>query len=86
MLKFVLSTTEYMTQVILNVPDNKLAFVRALGEELNFVVVSEKRISSTLREKQKEWVAQLKISLDEIEQHAKGEKMLKTAQQLLEEL
>ena len=86
MLKFVLSTTEYMTQVILNVPDNKLAFVRALGEELNFVVVSEKRITNTLTEKQRKWVYQLKTSLDEIEQQMRGETMLKTGQQLLDEL
>ena len=86
MLKFVLSTTEYMTQVILNVPDNKLALVRALGEELNFVVVSEKRITNTLTEKQRKWVYQLKTSLDEIEQQMRGETMLKTGQQLLDEL
>ena len=86
MLKFVLSTTEYMTRVILNVPDNKLALVRALAEELNFVVVSEKRITNTLTEKQRKWVYQLKTSLDEIEQQMRGETMLKTGQQLLDEL
>jgi len=75
-----------MTRVLLNVPDNKLALVRTLAQELNFVVVSEKRIASTLTEEQRKWVDQLKISLDEIEQQMKGEIMLKTAQQLLDEL
>ena len=75
-----------MTQVILNIPDGKLDLVRLLAKELNFVVVDEKRSVKKLNAKQREWVDQLRKSLDEVDQHTRGEITLKTAQQLLDEL
>ncbi len=75
-----------MTQVVLNVPDEKLPLVRLLAKELNFTVVGEAKASKKLNAKQRKWVEEFKDALNEVELHTKGKIKLKTAQQLLDEL
>lgn len=74
-----------MTEIILNIPDGKVAFFKKLAKELNLeITVREK--PAKLSPAQKEWVDDLAAALSAAEQHSKGKIKLKTAQQLLDEL
>ena len=72
-----------MKQVVLNVPDNKYPFFMELVKSLGFIKVPNE---TKLTKKQKEFVEGTKNSLEQVEQHLKGEIKLKTADQLLDEL
>jgi hypothetical protein len=72
-----------MKQVVLNVPDNKYPFFMELVKSLGFVKIPGE---VKLDKKQKEFVEGTKNSLDQVEQHLKGEITLKTADQLFNEL
>lgn len=72
-----------MKQVTLNVPDNKYHFFMELVKSLSFVNVPEE---TKLTKKQQEFVDGTKKSLDQVEQHLKGEIKLKSADQLFDEL
>jgi hypothetical protein len=72
-----------MKQVVLNVPDNKYPFFMELVKSLGFVKVSN---VVKLTKKQQEFVEGTKQSLEQVEQHLKGEIKLKTADQLYNEL
>ena len=72
-----------MKQVILNIPDSKYSFFMELVKSLTFVKIPD---DGNLTKKQQEFVAGTKESLEQVEQHLKGEIKLKTADQLLDEL
>jgi enamine deaminase RidA (YjgF/YER057c/UK114 family) len=72
-----------MKQVTLNIPDNKYSFFMELVKSLGFVKVSGQ---TKLTKKQQEFVEGTKQSLDQVDQHLKGEIQLKTADQLHDEL
>ncbi|MDP3446354.1 MAG: hypothetical protein Q8T08_26140 [Ignavibacteria bacterium] len=70
-------------QVVLNIPENKYSFFMELVKSLGFVKIPEE---VELTKKQKEFVEGTKNSLEQMEQHLKGEIELKTAEQLFNEL
>jgi len=72
-----------MKQVVLNIPDNKYPFFMELVKSLGFIKVPEE---AKLTKKQQEFVEGTKKSLEQVEQHLKGEIKLKTADQLFNEL
>jgi hypothetical protein len=72
-----------MKQVVLNVPDNKYPFFMELVKSLGFIKVTGE---ATLTKDQQDFVEGTKKSLEQVEQHLKGEIELKTADQLLNEL
>jgi hypothetical protein len=72
-----------MKQVVLNVPDNKYPFFMELVKSLGFVKVP-KEVEVT--KNQQDFVDGTKKSLEQVEQHLKGEIKLKTVDQLLNEL
>ena len=72
-----------MKQVTLNIPDSKYPFFMELVKSLGFVKVSEE---TNLTKKQQEFVEVTKNSLEQVEQHLKGEIKLKSADQLFDEL
>lgn len=72
-----------MKQITLNIPDSKYSFFMELVKSLNFVKISEE---TKLTKKQQEFVDGTKKSLEQIDQHLKGEIKLKSADQLLNEL
>lgn len=72
-----------MKQVVLNVPDNKYPFFMELVKNLGFVKVPGE---AKLTKNQQEFVEGTKKSLEQVEQHLKGEIKLKTADQLFNEL
>jgi hypothetical protein len=72
-----------MKQVVLNVPDNKYSFFMELVKSLGFVKVPGE---NTLNKNQQEFVEGTKKSLEQVDQHLKGEIKLKTADQLFNEL
>ena len=69
-----------MQRVVLDIPDNKINFFMELVNNLGFKKV--KRLSK----EQLEFVEGTKKSLQQVEQHLKGEIKLKTADQLYNEL
>lgn len=69
-----------MQKVVLDIPDNKIDFFMELARNLGFKNV--KRLSS----KQKEFVDDLKESLNEVELHRKGKIKLQSAREFLDEL
>jgi hypothetical protein len=72
-----------MKQVVLNIPDKKYPFFMELVKSLGFVKVpGEVKLSKN----QQEFVDGTKNSLEQVEQHLKGEVKLKTADQLYNEL
>ena len=75
-----------MTEIVLNIPDNKLPFFMQLARELDFIIIDEKKTSKKLTAKQKKWVEAFKTGLNEVDLHMQGKIKLKTAQQLLDEL
>jgi hypothetical protein len=72
-----------MKQVVLNIPDSKYPFFMELVKSLSFVKVPEE---AKLTKKQQEFVDGTKKSLEQVEQHLKGEIKLKSADQLFDEL
>jgi hypothetical protein len=72
-----------MKQVVLNIPDNKYPFFMELVKSLGFVKVPEE---TKLTKKQQEFVEGTKKSLEQVEQHLKGDIKLKSADQLFDEL
>jgi hypothetical protein len=72
-----------MKQVVLEIPDKKYPFFMELINNLGFAKVSDK---SKLSKKQQEFVDGTIKSLEQVEQHLRGEIELKTADQLLDEL
>lgn len=72
-----------MKQVVLNVPDNKYPFFMELIKSLGFVKVTGE---AKLTNDQQDFVNGTKKSLEQVEQHLKGEIELKSADQLLNEL
>ena len=74
---------QIMQRVVIDIPDNKYAFFMELIKSLGFVKVPDE---AKLTKKQKEFVEGTKNSLEQVEQHLKGEIKLKTADQLFNEL
>jgi hypothetical protein len=72
-----------MKQVVLNVPDNKYPFFMELVKSLGFIKVPDDR---ELSKEHQAFVEGTKKSLEQVEQHLRGEIKLKTADQLLDEL
>lgn len=72
-----------MKQIIIHIPDNKYHFFMELVKSLGFVKVSEE---ASLTKDQQDFVEGTKNSLEQVEQHLKGEIKLKTAEQLFDEL
>ena len=72
-----------MQRIVIDIPDNKLSFFMELVNNLGFVKVSDE---AKLDKKQKEFVEGTKKSLEQVEQHLRGEIKLKTADELLNEL
>lgn len=72
-----------MKQVVINIPDSKYPFFMELVKNLDFVVVP-KDVNPTKR--QTEFIEGTKKSLEQVEQHLKGEINLRTADQLYDEL
>lgn len=70
-------------QVVLNIPDDKYLFFMELLNSLGFVKVSAEL---NLNKKQKSFVVGTRNSLEQVEQHLKGQIGLKTAGQLYNEL
>ena len=72
-----------MKQVVLNIPDSKYPFFMELIKSLGFVKVPEE---TKLTKKQQEFVEGTRKSLEQVEQHLKGDVKLKSADQLFDEL
>ena len=72
-----------MKQVVLNIPDSKYPFFMELVKNLGFVKVPD---DAKLTKKQTEFVEGTRKSLEQVEQHLKGEVKLKSADQLFDEL
>ncbi|MBN2610696.1 MAG: hypothetical protein JXB00_03990 [Bacteroidales bacterium] len=69
-----------MQRVILDIPDNKINFFMELVNNLGIKKVQK------LTSKQKEFVDDLKNSLDEVELHRQGKIKLQAAKDFLNEL
>ena len=74
-----------MTQLVLNIPDNKLNFFLEVLKNFRFVKVKEKNEMS-LDAQQKEFVDDIKQSLHEVELHQQGKIKLQSARDFLNEL
>lgn len=74
------SKTIAMQRVVIDIPDNKFKFFMELVNNLGFKKVRK------LTSQQKEFIDDTKKSLEQVEQHLKGEIKLKSADQLLNEL
>ena len=72
-----------MKQIVLNVPDNKYPFFMELVKSLGFVKVPDE---TGLTKKQAEFVEGTGKSIEQVEQHLKGEIKLKPADHLFDEL
>lgn len=75
-----------MTQLILNIPDDKVPFFKQLADELKIDVVVKEKKAKKLSPKQKKWVDDFNKALEEVDLHSRGKIKLKTAQQLIDEL
>ncbi|MBK8807993.1 MAG: hypothetical protein IPO21_15635 [Bacteroidales bacterium] len=69
-----------MQRIVLDVPDNKINFFMELVNNLGFKNVKK------LSDKQKEFVDDLKSSLNEVELHRQGKVKLQSAKDFLNEL
>jgi len=69
-----------MQRIVLDIPDNKINFFMELVNNLGFKNVEK------LSNKQKEFVDDLKSSLNEVEQHRQGKIKLQSAKDFLNEL
>lgn len=74
------SKTVAMQRVVIDIPDNKFKFFMELVNNLGFKKVRK------LTSQQQEFIDDTKKSLEQVEQHLKGEIKLKSAEQLLNEL
>ncbi len=72
-----------MKQVVLNIPDNKYPFFMELIKSLKFVKLPDE---AKLTQEQQEFVEGTKKSLEQVEQHLKGEIKLQTARDFINEL
>ncbi|TVQ86427.1 MAG: hypothetical protein EA393_12155 [Bacteroidetes bacterium] len=69
-----------MQRIVIDIPDNKINFFLELIRNLGFKKVQKLSLED------KEFVEGTKKSLEQVEQHLKGEIKLKTAEQLADEL
>jgi hypothetical protein len=69
-----------MQRIVIDIPDSKFSFFMELVNNLGFKKVKK------LSRQQHEFVDDLQHSLEQVEQHLKGEIKLKTADQLYNEL
>lgn len=69
-----------MQRIVLDIPDNKINFFMELVNNLGFKNVEK------LSDKQKEFVDDLKSSLNEVELHRQGKIKLQSAKDFLNEL
>jgi len=69
-----------MQKIVVDIPDNKLKFFLELLKNLGFV-----KDTKTLTNEQKEFVDDLKDSLEEVEQHQQGQIELQSARKFLNE-
>jgi len=69
-----------MQRIVIDIPDNKINFFLELIRNLGFKKVQKLSLED------KEFVEGTKKSLEQVEQHLKGEVKLKTAEQLADEL
>ena len=79
--------------LIVTVPDDRVAFVKKLLRELNLAVKPAVKAKPTAVAKpkqytpeQQEWIDDFREALHEVELHQQGKIKLKTAQELLNEL
>jgi hypothetical protein len=72
-----------MKEITLKIPDNKYRFFLELVKNLGFINISDQ---PKLTKKQLEFIEGTKKSLQQVEQHMKGEITLKSADQMLDEL
>lgn len=69
-----------MQRIVLDIPDNKINFFMELAHNLGFKNIKK------LSDKQKEFVDDLKSSLNEVEQLRQGKIKLQSAKDFLNEL
>lgn len=69
-----------MQRVVIDIPDNKINFFMELVKNLGFKKVKK------LSDDQKEFIDDLKHSLNEVEEHGKGKAKLQSARDFLNEL
>lgn len=69
-----------MQRIVIDIPDNKINFFLELISNLGFKKVQKLSLED------KEFVEGTKKSLEQVEQHVKGEIKLKSAEQLADEL
>jgi hypothetical protein len=74
-----------MQKIVLEIPENKFQFIMELLSNFEYVKVAQSK-PSKLSAKQKEFVDDLKQSLNEVELHRQGKIKLKTAREFLNEL
>jgi len=74
------SKTIAMQRVVIDIPDNKFKFFMELVNNLGFKKVRKLTIQ------QQEFIDDTRKSLEQVEQHLKGEIKLKSAEQLFNEL
>lgn len=72
-----------MKEVTLHIPDNKYHFFMELVKSLSFIKIPDEM---NLTQNQLEFVEGTKKSMEQVEQHLKGEITLKSADQLVHEL
>ena len=76
-----------MKQVVINIMENKYQFFMELLNNFDFVKVSESKNKPVkISAKQKEFVDDLKHSLNEVELHRLGKVKLQSARDFLNEL
>ena len=72
-----------MQRVVVNIPDNEYNFFMKLVKNLSFVKISDE---PKLTKKQKEFVAGVQHSLEQVKQHQDGKIKLQPAREFLNEL
>jgi len=76
-----------MKQVVINIKENKYNFIMELLNSFDFVKVADNKGKPLkLSAKQKEFVDDLKHSLNEVELHRQGKIKLQSAREFLNEL
>lgn len=70
-------------RITIEIPDDEAPFFKQLLSRFKFVEVVQEE---ALNEKQKQFVKEVKDSLQEVDLHLSGKKKLKTAKQLLREI
>ncbi|MBX2954886.1 MAG: hypothetical protein KF846_01935 [Cyclobacteriaceae bacterium] len=72
-----------MKKIILDVPENKFKFLMELLIQLGIKPTVDK--PETLTPEQRQFLKELRVSLNEVDRHLKGEIKLKTAKEFLNE-